>query len=45
MEVHGLAEGLILTEEESGEETMGDKKINIMPIYVWLGMNGKKTGK
>jgi len=45
MEVHGLAEGLILTEEESGEETMGGKKIHIVPIYSWLGTTGKKTGK
>jgi len=45
MEIHGLTEGLILTEEESGEETMGGKKIHIMPIYAWLGTTGKKTGK
>jgi len=36
METHKLFEGLILTEEEAGEEEIDGRKIRIVPIPVWL---------
>jgi predicted AAA+ superfamily ATPase len=36
MKEHGLDNGIILTEEESGERTIEGKKITIMPVWEWL---------
>ncbi len=36
MAIHGLQEGLILTEEQIGEEKVQGKKIMVKPIWQWL---------
>lgn len=36
MEKYNLKEGLILTEDEQGEEIIDNKRIIIIPIYKWL---------
>ena len=36
MEAYKLKQGLILTEDEEGEEMIANKKIKIMPVWKWL---------
>jgi predicted AAA+ superfamily ATPase len=36
MAAYQLKEGLILTEDESDSIAIDDKKINIMPVWLWL---------
>ena len=36
MEEHGLPPGLILTEDEEGEITLGKNKIDVLPVWKWL---------
>lgn len=36
MTAYQLKEGLILTEDESDSISIGDKKINVMPVWLWL---------
>jgi predicted AAA+ superfamily ATPase len=36
MTAYQLNEGLILTEDESDSIAIDDKKINIMPVWLWL---------
>lgn len=38
MAAYQLKEGLILTEDESDSISIDDKKINIMPVWLWLVM-------
>lgn len=36
MTAYHLKEGLILTEDESDSILIEDKKINMMPVWLWL---------
>jgi predicted AAA+ superfamily ATPase len=36
MNEYGLNKGLILTDDEEGEETINNKKIKIIPVWKWL---------
>lgn len=40
MEKYDLAEGLILTEDEEDELSVGGKNISVLPAYKWLLKNG-----
>jgi predicted AAA+ superfamily ATPase len=41
MDLYKLNEGLILTDDEEGEEIIGKKKIIIMPVWKWLLIEDK----
>jgi uncharacterized protein len=36
LEEHGLSEGLIITSDKEGEESINGKKIKIIPVWKWL---------